>query len=136
MIRPIITIKKRFLAQIRHKVDFNTILYTIFYDNIEPNAKNDEYPLLRCGLPNGNCVIITTHNWTIFFENQTFVINNNQIIGFSENSYEQDLKGEKTEFVELEVLTDNNTYKFQFESGSATIGLMYCLRVIIDFYKK
>ena len=130
-----IKIKKRFLSQIKRKVSTSEIKYTTFFDDNLTLNDADEYYLLRCDLPSGNTLVITTQQWLIFFQGNEYCVPNSKINGFTENSYDEDLKGEYNKTVNISLLTtDNQEFIFEFESGVATTALMYCLGCIIDFY--
>ena len=136
--RTTISLQKRFLAQIKRKVALGQMKYTTFFDNSDDLVFKDiqEYNLMFCNLPNGNTLLVTTHKWLIRFRENEVSVPNSEITGFTENSYEADLKGELNEIINISLAAkDNLEYPFDFESGSATIALMYCLSCIIDFTK-
>ncbi len=131
-----IKIYKRFIAQAKRKVSLESLKFTkIFVDGLYSDDKKifneAEIPLISCTLSESYSTLITTSYFYIRYASIETKVPVSSLIGLSEESYENDLKGSENSSVTLYLeLQENRTIQFEFETGQAITALIYCIDVL------
>lgn len=131
-----IKIYKRFIAHAKRKVSLESLKFTkIFVDGLysddEKISNEGEISLISCTLSENYSTLITTSYFYIRYDSIETKVPVSSLIGLSEGSYENDLKGSEKGSVTLYLeLQENRTIQFEFETGQAITALMYCIDVL------
>lgn len=118
-------------------LDNNSLLYKDL-DNLSPelgskiNLDDSELPILSYFKDNENWNIVTSHRIISKIDSRIKETKNNELIGLTENSLEDDMKGIKKEEIIIEYeLKNEDTIKMKISIGRPCLSLINCIDDLI-----